>query len=285
MKSVNWKKMGIDILIDGAAGVLIAAGTYNFAANANFPMVGVNGVALIFYHLLGTPIGLTALLLNIPIALACFRILGRTFFLNSLRSILVTSVIMDYVAPLFPAYNGDRLLAALCSGVLCGLGFAFIFMRGSSTGGVDFIVLSLKAKHPHISIGKITFVVDILVVLLGTAMISKDIDGLIYGVIVSFLISIMVDKVMYGVDAGKLAFIVTEEPGEVAHKISAMVGRGATFLKAQGSFTREEKDVLMCACNNKQMYPIRNAVKEIDPGAFVIIVESNEVLGEGFKRY
>lgn len=285
MGTILNRKFWIDILVDIFSGILIAVGTYNFAAMANFPMVGVNGIALILFHLFKMPIGLTAILLNIPIAIFSFRILGRTFFLHSIRTIIITSFIMDYVTPLFPVYSGDRMLAALCTGVLSGLGFAFIYMRGSSTGGVDFIILSIKAKRPHISIGKITFVIDLAVVLIGTVMISADVDGLIYGIIVSFLISIMVDKVMYGIDAGKLAMIITENPRMVAEKIDAIVGRGSTYLKAEGSYTGEEKQVVMCACNNKQMYPIRNLVKEIDPTAFVIILESNEVLGEGFKAY
>ncbi len=283
MRKLDWKNMSIDVAVDIISGLLIAAGTYNFAVMANFPMVGVNGIALIFYHLFGTPIGLMAVLLNIPIAVFCYRILGKTFFMHSVRTIVITSVLMDVVAPLFPVYEGDRLLAALCTGVLSGLGYAFIYMRGSSTGGADFIILSIKAKSPHMSIGKITFGIDLLVVVIGTILISKDVDGLIYGVIVSFLISVMVDKVMYGINAGKLALIVTSKPKEVARRIDEMVGRGATFLKAQGSFSGNDMDVVMCACNNKQMYPIRNIVKDVDSAAFVIIMESNEVLGEGFN--
>ena len=284
MKKMDFKNLLLDILIDVISGILIALGTYNFAAEADFPMVGVNGIALIFYHLFGSPIGTVALILNIPIAIFCFRILGRVFFMHSVRTIIITSLIMDYVAPLFPVYTGDRLLAALCSGILSGLGYAFIYMRGSSTGGVDFIILSVKARRPHMSIGKITFVIDLTVVLIGTAAISRDIDGLIYGAIVSFLISLMVDKVMYGIDAGKLTLIVTDKPQTVAQKINDIAGRGTTFLKAKGGFTEEDKSVVMCACDNKQMYPIQNAVKEADPKAFIIILESNEVLGEGFKN-
>ena len=178
MKKMDFKNLSLDILIDVISGILIALGTYNFAAEADFPMVGVNGIALIFYHLFGSPIGTVALILNIPIAIFCFRILGRVFFMHSVRTIIITSLIMDYVAPLFPVYTGDRLLAALCSGILSGLGYAFIYMRGSSTGGVDFIILSVKARRPHMSIGKITFVIDLTVVLIGTAAISRDIDGL-----------------------------------------------------------------------------------------------------------
>ena len=282
-KSFYAKKWSIDILMDILGGILIALGTYNFAALAQFPMAGLNGIALIFYHLWGLPIGRTALLLNIPIALICFPILGRQYFLRSVRTIIITSVIMDYLAPLFPVYTGDRMLAAICAGVLSGLGYALIYMRETSTGGADFIMLSIKALKPHFSLGKITFIMDGLIVLLGTVMVSRDIDSLIYGMIITFLLSVVVDKVMYGIDAGKMTLIVTDQAQEVADMIDQVTGRGCTFLKGEGSYSKEEKAVVMCACNNKQMYSIRSSIKKIDSKAFIIIVESNEVVGEGFK--
>lgn len=285
MNKINWKNVAVDTCYDIIGGILIALGAYNFAATANFPMVGLNGIALIFYHLFGTPIGTVAMLLNIPIAIFCYKILGKDFFIRSIRTIIITSLIMDLVAPLLPVYEGDKLLAAICTGVLSGLGYALIYMRNSSTGGADFIMLSIKAKAPHISLGKIAFAMDIAVVLIGVVVVSRSIDSLIYGAIVSYLLSVVVDKVMYGVDAGKLTFIVSDYPKEVAKRIDELVGRGSTFIKAEGSFKEDDKKIVMCACNNKQMFIIRNAVKEIDPDAFVIILESNEVLGEGFKAH
>lgn len=283
MKQTDIKRLAMDILADIAGGILIALGTYNFAAASNFPMVGLNGIALIFYQLFGTPIGMVAMLLNIPIAAGCYQILGKDFFLRSIRTIIITSVIMDCVAPMFPVYEGDRMLAAICTGILSGLGYALIYMRNSSTGGADFIMMSIKAKKPHISLGKISFATDFLIVLIGVAVVTRDIDSLIYGAIISSLLSMVVDKVMYGVDAGKMTLIVTDFPEKVAEKIDELTGRGATFLKAEGSYSGEEKDVVMCACNNKQMYAIKRLAREIDPQAFTVIVESNEVVGEGFK--
>ena len=276
--------LAIDILVDIVGGILIAIGVYNFAAAAKFPMVGFNGIALIFYHLFGWPIGTTALLLNIPVALFTFRILGRSFFLRSVRTIFITSFIIDVIAPLFPTYAGDRLLAAICCGVLSGLGYAMIYMRDSSTGGSDFIMMSIRVLNPHLTIGNITFAMDAFIVLLGTVLVSKDMDSLIYGVIVSYLMSIVVDKTMYGIDRGKVTLIVTEHGPDVCTRIDEVLGRGSTILKGIGSYSKHQKDVVMCACNNKQMYGIRKLVKEIDKKAFLVIMESNEVVGEGFKE-
>ncbi len=284
---MNKKKnmnLAIDILVDIVGGILIAIGVYNFAAAAKFPMVGFNGIALIFYHLFGWPIGTTALLLNIPVALFTFRILGRSFFLRSVRTIFITSFIIDAIAPLFPIYTGDRLLAAICCGVLSGLGYAMIYMRDSSTGGSDFITMSIRVLNPHLTIGNITFAMDAFIVLLGTVLVSKDMDSLIYGVIVSYLMSIVVDKTMYGIDRGKVTLIVTEHGPDVCTRIDEVLGRGSTILKGIGSYSKHQKDVVMCACNNKQMYGIRKLVKEIDKKAFLVIMESNEVVGEGFKE-
>ena len=277
------KKWSADIAADLLGGILIAVGTYNFAAMAQFPMAGLTGISLIFYHLFGLPIGRTVILLNLPIAALCFRILGRRFFLCSVRTIIITSLIMDYAAPLFPVYSGDRMLAAICTGVFSGLGYALIYMCDSSTGGEDFIMLSVRALHPHLSLGKISFALDAVIVFLGTLIVSGDMDSMIYGMIVTFLMAVVMDKVMYGISAGKMALIITEHARETAEAIDAATGRGCTFLKAEGSYSREEKDVVMCACSNKQMYRIRNAVRAVDPNAFLIIMESNEVVGEGFR--
>jgi len=283
MSQSKQMKLTVDITVDILGGILIAIGAYNFAASARFPLAGVNGIALIFYHLFGLPIGTGALILNIPIALCCFKILGRKFFLRSVRTMIITSVIMDIIAPMFPVYEGDRLLAAICCGVLSGLGYAMIYMRDSSTGGADFIMLSIKAKNPHLSIGNITFGMDALIVGLGTILISKDINSLIYGMIVTYILSMVVDRVMYGIDEGKVALIVTDRGQEICDRIDEILGRGSTILKGYGSYSKLEKDVVMCACNNKQMYGIRRLIKEVDEKSFLVIMESSEVVGEGFK--
>ena len=118
-----WKEFFADI----AAGMLIAAGLRNFALHADFPVAGFTGIAVILYHVAGLPVGAGTVLLNIPVAILCYRSLGKAFFFRSVRSTLIVSFLTDYIAPLFPVYTGDRLLAALCTGGLCGMGYALIF--------------------------------------------------------------------------------------------------------------------------------------------------------------
>ena len=284
MKKLNWKELAMDILIDIAAGMIIAIGVYNFALNADFPVAGFSGIAIIMYHLLGIPVGAGTIALNIPVAIFTYKFLGREFFMKSMKSMIISSLLMDDVAPLLPVYDGDRLLAALCMGVLCGIGYAMIFMRGSSTGGQDFITMAIKKVKPHMSLGNITFGFDIFTILLGTVIVFGDIDGLIYGVIVTYLMATVMDRIMYGIDEGKMTLIVTEHGDDVASQIDAYSGRGSTILHGTGSYSKRKKDVVMCACNNKQMYTIKKIAHQVDPKAFTIIMESNEVVGEGFKE-
>ena len=285
MKNVNKsKEFAIDILVDIVGNMLIAIGVYNFAANSGFPVAGISGVALIFYHLFGLPIGTMTIVLNIPIIIFCYKVLGKKFLLRSLKTMLIQWPLMDFIAPMLPVYEGDRLLSAICAGVFSGLGYAIIYLRNTSTGGADFVIMSVRALKPHLSIGKITFVTDLVIVVTG-GLIFGDIDSIIYGLILTYILTVVVDKVMYGIDAGKMALIVTDKGPEVAKRIDEMTARGCTFLKAEGSFSRDDKLVVMCACSNKEMYNVQKAVKDEDEKAFLIMMESNEVRGEGFKPH
>ena len=275
------KKFAIRLFSEIFGSVCIAAAIYNFAVQAEFPMTGFSGISIILYQLFQIPIGLSTILLNIPVALLCYKLLGKKFFISSIRCMLISSFFIDYIAPLFPVYTGDRLLAALCTGVIGGFGYALIYMQNSSTGGSDFIVMAVKALNPHIPLGKIVLFSDVTIILLG-GLILQDMDGIIYGLIVSVLFSYAVDKIMYGINAGKMVLIVTKHGKEICALIDQIVDRGSTILPAYGGYKQEDKQVVMCACSNKEMYTLQKAVKEADPESFSIILESNEVHGEGF---
>lgn len=284
MERSKGKELAIDIMIDIVGNMLIAIGVYNFAANSGFPVAGISGIALIFYHLFGLPIGVMTVVLNIPIILLCYKLLGKEFLLRSLKTMIIAWPLMDIVAPMLPVYSGDRMLSAICVGVFSGLGYALIYLRNSSTGGADFIIMSIRALKPHLSIGKIAFITDVVIVGLGGVLFG-DTDSIIYGLILTYILSTVVDKVMYGIDAGKMTLVVTDHSKEVAAKIDEMTERGCTFLRGVGSYSGEEKMVVMCACSNKEMHKVQKAVKEVDNRAFLITMESNEVRGEGFKPH
>lgn len=279
------KTIFIDLLADIIGTLCVAIGVYNFAAASGFPVTGVSGIALVFYHYWHLPIGLVTMLLNVPIILVCGRILGMKFMLRSFKTMLISMFIMDGIAPLLPVYQGELILSCICMGIFSGTGYALIYMRGSSTGGSDFITMSIRAKKPHLSLGRIIMTLDCFILLICGFLIGGNIDSIIYGLIATSIVSIVVDKVMYGLDAGKVSMIVTDHGKEVSNKIYELTGRGATLLRGAGSYSQNDKHVVMCACNYKQMHVVQRAVKEVDENAFMVIMEANEVRGKGFKPH
>lgn len=281
LKQMNWKRIGTDILYEIIGSFLIAIALYNFAVNAEFPMTGFSGLALIGYRLWELPIGITTAVLNIPVAILCYRLLGKGFFLRSVRCIAISTIITDYIAPLLPLYSGDRMLAALCTGIIGGLGYALIYVRNSSTGGSDFIVMAIKALKPHLEMGRVIFISDAFIVLLG-GFIFKDMDGIVYGFIINYFYGLMADQLILGLNSGKLALIVTSKADEMAELIDRVADRGSTIIHAHGGYTKSQKNVVMCACKAKQLYQAERAIKELDPESFLVVLNSHEVHGEGF---
>ncbi len=285
---MNWKmvkEIGMDVCVDILGGLLIAIGVYNFAVASDFPVAGVSGIAILFYHFFKIPIGIMTIILNVPIALGCYRLLGKEFFWKSLKTMLISNIIMDSVAPLLPVYRGDMILASICMGIFAGMGYALVYIRGTSTGGADFIFMAVRKWKPYLSLGRIIITFDFVVIILGGILRKGNIDGIIYGLIGSYILSVVVDKAMYGINAGKMTLVVTEHGQEVADKIAELIQRGSTLLRGVGSYAKTEKQVVMCACSNKQMYMVQKAVKEIDEEAFLVIMESSEVRGRGFRPH
>lgn len=285
MNKKKIKTLGVDLLADVVGSLLVAVGIYNFAVASEFPVTGVTGIALVFYHYLRWPIGLVTLAINVPIIIGCGKVLGLKFLLKSLKTMFIYTIILDTVAPLLPVYRGDMILSCICMGLFAGIGYAIIYMRGTSTGGVDFITMTIRAKNPHLSLGKIILGIDCSVLLVTGLLMRGEVDKIIYGLLAASIVSVVVDKVMYGLNAGKVAFVVTGEGKKVADKIYELTGRGATLLEGMGSYTRNQKHIVMCACSYKQMHMVQKAVKEVDREAFLVTMEANEVRGQGFKPH
>lgn len=276
------KQIALDLIYDIAGSILYAAGIYTFAGNGGFAPGGVSGLALIMNHLWGLPVGTVTLLLNIPLILISYKTVGKRLLIKSGVTMLISTIFVDLVFPLFPMYSGNRMMAALCSGVFLGAGMALFYIRGSSSGGIDFLTLTIKKKKPHMTIGVITMLIDLAVILLGVPVFG-DIDSVLYGLLATFVSTVVIDKILYGIGAGTLAVIVTGKGKETAQSIAKNVDRGVTSLNAVGAYTGADRDVLLCACSKAEAYMVRAAVREADEEAFIMFTETSEVFGEGFK--
>ncbi len=280
----SWKELGLDTLYDIAGSVLFAMGYYTFAEDGGFAPGGVTGIAMLIRHYVSwLPLGTLTLALNVPVILACLPVLGRKYLVKSLRTMVVSTFFLDVVFTRLPVYDGSRLLCAVFTGICAGAGLALIYMRGSSTGGSDFVIAAVKKKRPHLSFGQITLALDGLVILAGWPVFG-DIDAILYGLIAVVASTIVMDKVIYGAGSGKLVIAVTDHGMKAAQAIAEAVDRGATLAPARGSYTGLNKEMLYCACSNNEVFRVRNAICGADERAIIMVCEANEVFGEGFKE-
>ena len=246
---------------------------------------GLTALGMILNHLSpAIPIGTVVLVLNIPIFILGWKFLGGHTLVSSLFAMAATSVLVDLIAAAYTFPPMDPMLAAVFGGVMLGVSLGMIFSRGATTGGTDLIARLLKLPFAWLPVGKLLMAVD-LSMLLAVSIAFRSMESAMYGIISLYISTMVMDGVLYGMDRSKVAYIVTARPQEVAAEIDRQMDRGATFLHGEGSFSREEKLVLMCAFKQKQIVPLKALVHELDPEAFLIVCDAHEVLGQGFRRY
>lgn len=282
---INYVKKDLwpDLLFDVVGSILYAIGVYTFAVGADFAPGGVSGMAVIIHHFFQqVPIGTCILCINIPIILLCYRVMGKLFLIKSLKTMVISSFFLDVVFPRIPLYEGDTLLGSVFAGVFMGLGLACVYMRGSSTGGSDFFILSLNKLFPHRSIAQLTMIADGSIVVLGGFLYGR-IDALLLGVIATFASSSVIDAVMIGKQSGKMVTIISSKGQEIADAINAEIDRGSTIIPATGAYTGEPRQVLMCACSKNQISTIRKIAFRMDFHAIVTVGSYDEAFGEGFQ--
>lgn len=273
----------IDLLYDILGSIFFGMGIYSFAKNAGFAPGGLSGIVLILNHLFEIQIGTITFLLNIPLILMSYKILGKDFLIKSIKTIVISTLFLNYVFPLFPTYTGMPLIASIFTGLLVGIGSALIYTRGSSTGGADFIIMSLQKLNPHLSVGQLVLAINSIIVLAG-GIVFKNIDAILYGMISTIIITIVVDKIMCGVTDGKLILIIIDKNKgkSLSNDIFNLIHRGSTLMDAKGSYSGAEKEIVLCACSRVQISKIKSIAYKYDKKAIVMVTNTSEVLGEGF---
>ena len=277
------KDITIDILCEIAGNLLIGFATYNIAASADFVVSGFSGIALILFKFFGTPMGTTIFLLNIPFALLCIKFIGWKFIVKSIRCIAIQSLILNYVVVLLPQLSMEKFAAVITVGVLYGVSYALIYVRGSSTGGLDFIIMLVKNRFKHIKTGNIAFVLD-LITLVAAGFAFRDYEAVIYGIIIVFISASTIDRIVLGMNSGAVAYIVTDHGNgkRICDQVDRICMRGSTILEARGGYKEDKKDVVMVVGSYKDIYQVQSALKKTEPDSFMIVLDSKEVQGEGF---
>ena len=186
------KRIAGMLAFDIFGSLFMGASIVCFAVQADFAPGGVNGLAVLFNYVSGIPTGMAVVLINIPIILLTFRKLGKEFFIISVKTMLISSLFIDYVLCYFPVYTGSRLAASILSGITSGIGYSLIFNEGSSTGGTDFIIVAIRQKKPKLSFGLLAFFIDGIVIVL-SVFVYREIWSFVYGSVYTVITSLAID--------------------------------------------------------------------------------------------
>ena len=246
---------------------------------------GITGVAQIINAALPwAPIGTVVILLNLPLFLLGWRLLGGRLLVSSLFAMFVSSIAIDVIDAIYVFQPMEPMLASVYGGVLMGLSLGVVFQQGATTGGTDLIARLLKLPLPWLPMGKLLMIID-LVVIVAVAVAFGNLNAALYGMIALFLSSKLMDVVLYGLDTAKVAYIISEHHVAISQKLVTDLDRGVTVLHGEGAYSGQDKRVLMCAFKQRQIVTLKRMVTEIDPTAFVIVCDAHDVLGDGFRTY
>jgi uncharacterized membrane-anchored protein YitT (DUF2179 family) len=244
---------------------------------------GISGLAIVLNHFFSViPIGKTIIILNAPLFLLSLKRLGRSFLWRSIYATVASSLLIDLLIPYARGFNVDMLLSAIYGGVVMGIGIGIIFRFFGSTGGTDLLAQLLSEKI-GLTFGTTLLIIDtIIIVLSGVAFHSVTIP--LYSIVSLYISSKAIDLVQEGLSFSKAAWVVSGRPDTVSSKIMSELDRGVTKFTATGGFTGERKEVVFCVVPQSQITHLKQIVHDVDPDAFVAIMDVTETLGLGFKE-
>ncbi|MDK2909192.1 MAG: hypothetical protein PWR20_759 [Bacteroidales bacterium] len=270
-------------IVAGAA--LLAVGYVLFITPYKVVPGGVYGISIILHHLLGTPVGLTALAFNIPITIIATRVLGPRYGIKTITGFFLTAFFMDglsYLVGEDPLKIGSEvLMSSIYGGVFIGAGVGLLFRARASCGGTDVVAMMLS-KFTGRPVGQWMMAVDSMIVLLGFVFFGNWKIPL-YSIVAIFVIGQVVDVVMQGISYNKCLLIVSDPHQEIADRILNQLERGGTYFKAKGLFSEKERPMIFTVMSRRETAILQAAIKEIDPKAFITVMDASEILGEGFR--
>ncbi len=271
-----------DIIYYIVGGSIYSVAVTSFLSANEISPGGVTGVATLLNYLAALPIGAMVFIINIPLFLIAFLKLGKDFILKTAVATTVVSVLLDVFALVLAVPKIDLILASVFGGTLMGVGISVIMLRGSSTGGVEIVAKLCGVKYPYISMGRLMLLIDFMVVLI-SAIVYKNVQSALYSTVALYACSKIMDLILYGADKGKVIYIISSKPQDIVQDILNKVGRGATLIDIRGGYTGQNKQMIMCTVRRNQVHEVYGVVKHYDNGAFIVVSEAGEIIGEGFK--
>lgn len=285
-KKLDWKKSKFEIrnIFFMFTGSIVLAISYAmFLVPFHIVPGGVSGIAIILNYLIKVPVGITSILLNIPIFYLGFRFLGKLYGIRSILGMVFSFLTIDFMYEILklPKATDNPILASIYGGILMGIGLGLVLKGKATTGGTDIIGLIIN-KFTGVSVGVGIFIVDFFIISL-SGLVYHSLEYPLLGYLTLFLSSKSIDFVLEGWTYAKLVFIVSEKEEEIKKYILEDMNRSGTFLFGETFYKENPKKVIMTVISTKEFPVLRQAVKRIDPEAFVIITDVYEVVGKGFR--
>lgn len=263
-------------------GALLSALALNlFLVPNSIASGGASGLGTILFVSAGVPVSVTVLGVNIVLFAIGSKALTRRCLAKTVAATLLLSAFIELTSFL-SALTADKLLAALCGGVLFGGGTGLTVAGGGSTGGSDLAALIIRRRSKRFSVARLILIMDLFVVVLSGAVFG-DYEVVLYAAVSMYISSLVADNVIEGVNFAKLAYIISTKSGEIAAAVMDGMERGVTALHATGMYSGERLNVLMCAVRKNEVVRLRKTVKKADENAFIILTDAREVLGNGFE--
>ena len=283
----KWKKQDIKKLIIEIIGTIfgsfvMAVGVSLFLLPNQLSTGGVSGIATITYYLFNIPMGTMIVMINIPLFLFSIYRIGKKFFLKSIIGTVSLSIFIDILDKIEPLTQ-DKFLACIYGGLIIGIGTAILLKANSSTGGSDLVSYVAKTYKPTIRTSNTIILIDGAIITLNVIFL-KQIEIGLYSAIAIYLMGKIIDILFEGIYFTKLILIISDKTDKIAKEIEEKVPRGTTGLYGKGMYTNKEKIVLMCAASRRDVSKIKMIARKIDPSSFMIITNSREVVGLGFKK-
>lgn len=289
MNGIKARLMAKSSMPKGAKYLLIVLGAAIGAVGFQFFMYpnaivsgGLTGIAQIINRLCGLPVGVLSIILNVPLFIFAWKQFGNAFVIDSFIGTALFSVFIDLASMLNITATTDPMLGSIIGGVIKGIGLGAIYYVGATTGGVDIVARFLRRRYPYINFGTFILVLDAAVIS-AYAIIFHIVESAMYSLICMFVVSKAVDLVLYGLDNSSIVYIVSHNTQAIVNEItSGNLHRGVTLLHAEGAYTHEERNVIMCVIKRPQIAEIRRLVRTIDDKAFLVVTDAKNVFGNGF---
>ena len=266
--------------------LIITVGCFFYAVSINYFFIsnhlaegGVAGICLILFYLFKLPVGIMYFVINIPLLIMGWKLVGRDFLFKTLYGTSCLSFLIT-LTETWKGPSNDIMLGSIYGGVLIGIGLGLIFMVNGSTGGTD-VVARILNRYFDIPLGRTMLILD--VVILGIAAIIFGKEIVMYTLISMTIVSKAIDYFQDGYTKAKGITIISSKSEEIKERIMNETGRGTTIIKGEGGFTGNEIDLLFCVVSKFEVTKVKTIVKETDSFAFLTISDVSEVLGEGFK--